>query len=500
MIDLIVIALYMAGMIGIGFYAKARARTESDFLVAGRRLGPLYYAGTMAALVMGGGATLGGIGLGYQFGLSGVWLVFALAIGVGLISLFLAPLINRLKVYTVAQMLELRYGNVGTVVSGAVMLGYTLFISVTSTIAYGAIFSVLFDIDKVPAILLGSSVVVLYSVLGGMWSITLTDMVQFLIKTLSIFAILLPAALIKAGGFDGLAVTLPASAFDWTAMGGAKIVTYLVLYIPTMLVGQDLWQRVFTARNDKVARWAGMGASAYCFLYGIAGALIGMAAAALVPGLETRDEVYTEVVRNVLPVGLAGLVVAGALAAIMGTSSGALIATATVAKQDIFGPLRRRKQAAGEAHAPDPTELRDEIRDSRFLIVLFGTVMAAVACLVQDVIAGLTLASDFLVGGLMVPVLGGMFWKRATGKGAIASIVVGVVATLGTMFVMGDIFANMPIYVGIAGSLVAFVVVSLFDYPTPVQVMQSWEERIAPKEEPGPSASGVTPVVSTSPP
>ncbi len=92
-------------------------------------------------------------------------------------------------------MLELRYGDIGTVISGVVMLGYALFIAVTSTIAYGSIFSVLFSIDKTVAILLGSSVVVLYSVLGGMWSITLTDMVQFLVKTLSIFVILLPAAL-----------------------------------------------------------------------------------------------------------------------------------------------------------------------------------------------------------------------------------------------------------------------------------------------------------------
>src|SRR5882724_3495119 len=108
--DLIVIALYMAAMIGIGWYAKRRAKTESDYLVAGRRLGPMLYAGTMAALVMGGGATLGGIALGYQHGLAGAWLVFSMASGVALISLVLAPIINRLRVYTVSQMLELRYG------------------------------------------------------------------------------------------------------------------------------------------------------------------------------------------------------------------------------------------------------------------------------------------------------------------------------------------------------------------------------------------------------
>lgn len=481
--DLLVIALYMGAMIGVGFYARARARTEADFLVAGRRLGPFFYASTMAALVMGGGATLGGIGLGYQHGLAGAWLVFSMAAGVGLISLILAPLINRLKVYTVSQMLELRFGPMGTRVSGVVMLAYTLMIAVTSTIAYGSIFSVLFDVAKVPAILMGSGVVILYSALGGMWSITFTDIVQFLLKTVSIFLILLPMALWQAGGFDGLQAKLPASAFDWTSIGIGSIFTYVVLYVPTMVIGQDLWQRVFTARSDKVARWAGLGASGYCFLYGIAGVLIGMSAKVLLPGLVGRDAVYTEIVRHVLPVGLAGLVVAGALAAIMSTSSGALIATATVAKEDVMG---RRSDVPG-------AKQHDEIRDSRMYIVIFGVVMATIACLLQDVVAALTIASDILVGGLMVAVLGGMIWRRGTARGAIASIFVGTCTTLGTMWAMGDIFANLPIYLGLAGSLAAFVVVSLTGQPTPAAVLARWDQRIRAS---GSSAAEVVPVAA----
>ena len=476
--DMLVIALYMAGMIGIGWYSKSRARTQADFLVAGRRLGPVFYAGTLAALIMGGGATLGGIGLGYQHGLSGVWLVFSMSAGVALISLILAPLINRLRVYTVSQMLELRYGEMGTRLSGVVMLCYTLMIAVTSTIAYGAIFSVLFDIDKVTAILIGSSVVVVYSVLGGMWSITFTDMVQFVLKTVSIFFILLPIAVIKAGGFEGLHAKLPAEAFNWTELGLGNIFTYVILYVPTMVIGQDLWQRVFTARSDSVARWAGVAAAGYGFAYGLAGALIGMSAKVLLPGLVGRDAVYTEIVRHLLPVGVAGLVVAGALSAIMSTSSGCLIATATVAQQDVRG---RRSKAAGAGH--------DELGQSRIYIVIFGVAMAVIACLLQDVIAGLTIASDILVGGLMVAVLGGMIWRRATARGAIASIFAGIAGTLGTMAVLRDIYANLPIYVGLAASLVCFVVFSLLDKPTPAAVMARWDERIRAKPH-VPSAGG----------
>lgn len=496
--DFIVIAIYMAAMLGIGWYAKRRAQTESDFLVAGRRLGPTLYAGTMAAVVMGGGATVGGVGLGYQFGISGMWLVLNMALGVLLISLVFAARINRLRVYTVSQMLDLRYGPGASLISGGVMFCYTLMIAVTSTIAYGAIFAVLFDFGKVPAILLGGGVVVLYSTLGGMWSITLTDFVQFIIKTLGMFAILLPVALLRAGGFEGLHAGLPDAAFSLTHIGVGTIFTYFFLYVFTMVIGQDLWQRVFTARSDRVAKWAGTAAAAYGMCYALAGAVIGMSAKVLLPDIADRDDVYTEIVRFALPAGLAGLVVAGALSAIMSTSSGALIATATVVKEDIIRILRRRSvpsaavgsQAAstsGSAHAADaPAREEDEVRSSRWYILCFGILMISIACVLQDVIAGLTIAGAILVGGLLVSIIGGMFWQRGTLKGALVSIVSGVVLTLGTMIVMRDIYANMPIYLGLAGSLLSYVVVSLLDEPTPAAILREWNRRS--------SAAGESPV------
>src|SRR5581483_9464974 len=166
--DFVVIALYMVAMVAVGWWAKRRAKSEADFLVAGRRLGPMLYGGTMAALIMGGG-----VGKGYTFGVSGMWLAFALGFGLFAVSLTLAPLVSRLKVYTVAQMLELRYGKGASLISGVVMLAYAFMIAVTSTIAYGAIFEVLFGLQKIPAVLIGGGVVVLYSFMGGMWSITL---------------------------------------------------------------------------------------------------------------------------------------------------------------------------------------------------------------------------------------------------------------------------------------------------------------------------------------
>ena len=475
--DLVVIALYMLAMLGVGWYAKRRARNEEDFLVAGRRLGPLLYAGTMAAVVLGGASTVGGVGLGYKFGISGMWLVFFIGCGVLLLSYAFAARINRLEVFTVSQMLELRYGPGASLLAGVVMCAYALMLSCTSTIAYGAIFAVLFGLTKVQAILLGGGVVILYSVLGGMWSITLTDFVQFIIKTVGIFAILLPVLLMRAGGFDGLHASLPPQFFDFGNIGNDTIITYFVVYFFGLVIGQDIWQRVFTAGSEKVAKWAGVASGVYCLLYAMAGALIGMCAKVLMPGIEAKDDVYPQIVSHALPAGISGLVMAAALAAIMSTSSGALIATATVAKEDIVGRLFKRsdKGARGSDH--------DEVRSSRGYILVFGIVVVAIASVLKDVVAALTIAYDILVGGLAVAIIGGIVWRRGTITGALASIIAGTLVTLGGLAYYGDIYANAPIFEGLGTSLVAYLVVSLVSAPTPAAVRAEWDRRLAHRRE-----------------
>lgn len=478
-LDYIVIALYMLGMIGIGVWSTKRSKNEEDFLVAGRRLGPTLYAGTMAAVVLGGASTVGAVGLGYQYGISGMWLVFSIGCGLLLLSLAFAAWINRLEVYTVAQMFELRYGPGASLLTGIVMAAYTFMLSVTSTVAYGTIFGVLFELDRVPAILLGGGVVIAYSVLGGMWSITLTDFVQFIVKTIGIFFILLPILLVKAGGWEGMHTALPETAFSITHIGTQTIVTYFVVYFLGLVIGQDIWQRVFTARSEGVAKWAGFTSGVYCILYAFAGALIGMCAKVLLPDIEVRDTVYPTIVEYALPAGIAGLVMAAALSAIMSTSSGALIATATVVKEDIVEKLAGPKAGA----VATPQGERDEVRHSRIYILIFGILMIAAACVVRGVVEALTIAYDILVGGLMVAIIGGFIWKRGTIKGALASIIAGTALTLGTMFVMKDVFANEPIFYGIGGSLVVYVVVSLMTAPTPAVVRDEWNRRIATKRE-----------------
>ncbi|WP_335936696.1 sodium:solute symporter [Streptomyces sp. PTD5-9] len=503
-VDYAVIIVYLAGMLAMGWWGMRRAKSKSEFLVAGRRLGPWMYSGTMAAIVLGGASTIGGVGLGYKYGLSGAWMVFTIGLGILALSVFFSARIARLKVYTVSEMLDLRYGGRAGVVSGVVMWAYTLMLAVTSTIAYATIFDVLFDLNRTVAIIIGGSIVVAYSTLGGMWSITLTDMVQFVVKTIGVLLLLLPVAVVKAGGFSEMKAKLPTEYFDPLGIGGETIFTYVLIYTFGMLIGQDIWQRVFTARSDRTARWGGTVAGTYCLVYALAGAVIGTAAKVMYPKLSDADAAFATIVKDELPVGVRGLVLAAALAAVMSTSSGALIACATVANNDIWSRLRGVVVRGG---ATDDTP-HDEVKGNRAFILIMGVAVIAVAIALNDVVQALTVAYNLLVGGLLVPILGGLVWRRGTATGALAAVAAGGLAVVGLMAGYG-ILANEPVYYGLLTSLVVYVVVSLATEPTDAEVLAAWRERLAGRGAPadratgdpaGPAAGGRVAVAAGNPP
>ncbi len=464
-LDYVVIALYIAGMLVIGWYGARLAKTKSDYLVAGRRLGWPMYSGTMSAVVLGGASTIGGVGLGYKYGISGCWLVLAIGVGILALHALFVRRIVKLKVYTVGEMLKLRYGGAVDVISGVVMWGYTLMLTVTSTLSFATIFKVLLGVPSAGGIAIGGSIVVLYSVLGGMWSITLTDIAQFVIKTIGILFLLLPISVVHVGGFGALRERLGPDYFDITHIGGATIVTYLLTYVFGLLIGQDIWQRVFTARTPSVATGGGLLSGAYCVIYALAGALVGTAAAALYPGL-SKDNVFATITENLMPAGVRGLVLAAALSALMSTASGALIACSTVSTNDIWAKLRRGPAAAGDVAA------------NRWTTLVLGLLAIGIAMAVDDVVGALTVAYNILVGGLLVPILLGLVSNRGTRMGAMVSMVVGAVVVVISMVTDG-LMANEPIYYGLGASLVSYVIASALTPRTETAILHTWKQRLA---------------------
>lgn len=446
-LDLLVVTIYGLGMLLLGWWGMKRAGTREDYLVAGRRLGPGLYIGTLSAVVLGGASTVGTVKLGYVYGLSGLWLCGALGLGILVLSLVLAKPLARFKLYTITQLLERRYTPAAKTVSSAVMLAYDLMIAVTSTIAIGTLVTVIFGVPSWVGVLMGGAIVVAYSTSGGMWSLTLTDMVQFVIMTVGMVFLMLPLTVSYAGGWDALVAKAPPGHFSLTGIGWNTIITYFVIYFLGILIGQDIWQRVFTARSVGVARVAGAVAGVYCILYGVLAALIGVAASVLLPNLADANNAFAAVAMLALPDGIRGLIIAAAMAAMMSTSSAGTLAASTLLTRDLLPAIT----------GGDPIE---RVGVYRLCTCLVGIVTVILALLVNDVVGALTIAYNLLVGGILVPIIGAIFWQRASNAGAISAMIAGTVAVV-VFMVKDGMLANTPIYAGLLASLIAFIAVSL---------------------------------------
>jgi SSS family solute:Na+ symporter len=421
------------------------------------------YIGCLSAVVLGGASTIGGVALGYENGISGMWLVFWIGMGVIALGVLMSTRLSRLGVYTVAEMLENRYGSASRLISAIIIAAYALMIAVTSTIAIGTVFNVVLGLSPTLAILVAGGIVVAYSVAGGMWSITLTDIIQFCIMTVGIFFLLLPIVVARAGGFSGMSEALPASYFDLTTIGWQTIFTYFLLFFFGLMIGQDIWQRVFTGRSPEIARWGSVAAGVYCLLYALAGALVGTAARVILPNIQA-DNAFARIATDALPVGITGLVLAAALAAVMSTASAGLLASSTILANDVYAGFVAR----GE---------HNKVLVSRVTTLLVGVGVLVTAVAVSDVVGALTVAYDLLTGALFVPIVGALFWRRATAAGALASMVAGSVVVV-VFMVLDGLFANTPIIWGMLASLVVFVGVSLFTPKPSEERMRTWERRL----------------------
>ncbi|WP_283602891.1 sodium:solute symporter [Serratia proteamaculans] len=456
-LDLLVVVFYFLVIGAVGWLGVRRATTKEDYLVAGRNLGPCLYLGTLSAVVLGGASTIGSVKLGYTYGISGVWLCGALGAGIVVLSMVLAKPLLKLKLYTVSQVLARRYHPAARVTSGAIMLAYDLMVAVTSIIAIGSVMQVMFDLSFTASILLGGGLVVLYSTLGGMWSLTLTDIIQFIIMTVGMMLVLMPMSIVKAGGWAAFSSQLPDSYYQLSSIGLDTILVFFLIYFFGILIGQDIWQRVFTARSSNIARYAGLGAGVYCVLYGVTGALIGMAGKLVLPQLSNTDGAFAAIAQAVLPAGVSGLVAAAALAALMSTASACLLASSTIALEDVLPAIRKRPSGGLAA--------------GRLTTLIMGCIMLGLAFVVRDVMMALTLAYNLLVGGMLIPLIGAIFWQRATSTGAIASMLTGSPCVLGLMYYQG-IEANSPIYGGLLAGGAAFLIGSLLTRPSLQQQVQ----------------------------
>ena len=166
------------------------------------------------------------------------------------------------------------------------------------------------------------------------------------------------------------------------------------------------------------------------------------------PDLANVNTAFTEIVQISLPSGIRGLVIAAALAALMSTASAGLLAASTTAVEDLYPLCTKKPRHAHSARA------------NRVATFGLGLIVLAIALLVNDVINALTLAYNLLVGGMLVPLVGAVYWRRATTAGAISSMLIGSLTAV-LLMIKDGLEANTPIYYSLIAGLLVFVIVSL---------------------------------------
>lgn len=494
--DFSVIALYFVAMIGIGFWSMRKAKSREDYLVAGRRLSfPMFFA-CMAAMAVGGAVTVGGTGKGFKDGIAGLWVGGSLGMGLLLLGMLVSSKLNRLRALSINEVIERNYGTAARVFGAVLTIIYTVALSVVQVVAMGAIVSGLFNMDNTLAMVLSGTVVVFYTFLGGMWSVTMTDIVQFIIKTLGVM-ILVPIFVFtnpQIGGIGGFLEKVPATHWDLGAYGFTGTLYWILLYVPGLVIGQDIWQRVFTAKNETVARTGTLAAGFYSILYAFSAIILGMAVFAAGIELKKPSLAFEAGVAAFLPNGVAGLLLAAALAAAMSVASGTILACSTVVYNDLYlrfvkGQVTSESATETGFNAAGKAVASRDVWINRVIALVIGVFIIGLSVVIDDIFKALDLAYGFLSGCVFVPVIFSFIFKKISPKAGLVSLAASALVVSGTMaygeftgsvdFAIGG---NWPITFGILIGLVSYLLVTAIDKNKTASNVEVSEEDLAAAE------------------
>jgi len=446
MLDVVIVIAYFAMMIMCGVVAMRRLKSTSDYLLADRNLPFWVFFPCLSAVILGGGSTFGSASQSYQFGLSGAWITFMFGLGVVFVGLFFAGRIAKLDVFTLSELLERRYGHGSGYVSAMVSTIYTVLIAVVQIIALGTILKELLGWSLNAGILAGGMVTVIYTMIGGMIAITITDFLQFVLMSIGV-VLLLIFGIDAVGGVQAVTEAVPPDFLTLTNISGQRLLGLFLSLFLGIMIGQDIWQRILTARNQRVAKVGSIFAGLYSVGWGAAMGISGLLAYILLPGLEAPQSALPALVIKVLPAGLSGIVLAALMSALMSTVSATVLASATLVTNDILKPLLKLSEA-------------DEFNVSRILTAVTGVVVILLSIYVGDVFVALDTAYSYLSGCLFVPIVAALFWPRAIWQGAITSMIISAVAVTASLAIYGP-SSTVPIVSGIGSSAVVMILVSL---------------------------------------
>src|SRR3954453_19655699 len=420
---LALLVVYSAAQIALGLWIGRRVRTTTDFFVAGRRLGPGLIFSTMLAANIGAGSTVGATGLGYRDGLAAWWGVGSAAGGSVILALWIGPAIRRQAaahdLRTVGDYLELRYGPSVRGIIALLLWAGALAILAGQLIAIASILNVVAGTPKWIACVIGGGLITIYSSAGGLKSGAWVNMVQLTVKMAG-FAIALPLALSAAGGWSAVqSMPVPSPSYWSFWSGGASGGVFLSLVGPAFVVSPGLLQKLYGARDDRAVR-LGVGANAAGLLiYAIVPVLLGIIARLRFPDLATPDLALPTILMRGLPTAIGTLGLAAVFSAELSAADSVLFMLTTSLSQDLY--KRFVAPASSDARV---------LAVARATTIAAGAIGTALAIVSPTVIGLLTIFYTLLGVSLFVPILGGLYVRRAGTAEALAAIGAGVVAML----------------------------------------------------------------------
>lgn len=454
MLRLLIIVVCSLAMIGIGLGARKKVRTESGFFVAQRQMSLPFITGSLVGTAVGGSVTVGMAGLGFGRGLTGAWWLLVGSIGLLVLGFFFARKVRGAALYTLPELVGKQYGGVvGLAASILIVIAWTGVVA-GQIVAAGKVLSILGMGSVTVWMLIFSLVVILYSVLGGQFSIIRTDFIQAVILFLGIF-LASGLALSSAGGLDGLKASLPSGYFSFPVspvFSWKMLLSFLILVGATYVVGPDMYTRLFCAKDEGTARRSTFLTAALFIPLAFAVVFVGMSAKILYPQIPS-EQAFPQVISGVLSPALSGLILAALIAALMSTAATCLLSQSVILTEDVFKRFR-----------PSIDERRIVLL-TRVSLVGLGLLALAVALASKGVIASLLFAYTIFTCGLVVPVIAGFYKERlkVTWQGALAAMICGgAIGLIGKIPIVDVPFKEDLGLIGFAVSAILLFVVSYF--------------------------------------
>ncbi len=423
------VVFYLLGTLAIGLWAATRVKTSADFALAGRSL-PLVMIITTTFATWFGAETVLGISAKFvQGGLNSVVEdPFGASMCLVFVGLFFAARLYRMNLLTIGDFYRKRFGKVVEIFcSTAIILSYLGWVAAQVT-ALGLVFNVVSDgaISTDTGMIIGTLSVLVYVIFGGMLAVAWTDFIQMIVLVVGLTAIAVMAGNLAGGADKVLALAQTNNWFRFFPEPNLKDVVFFFAAAITMMLGsipqQDVFQRVMSAKDAKTAsRGAVIGG--LCYLAFAFVPMFIVACAVIAMPEQTREFIATDP-QKILPTlimtqmpFIAQVFFFGALlSAIKSCASATLLAPSTSFVENIYKHMRHGLTDKQELFA-----FRVTLFIFTCCVLVYAITMKGKP--IYEMVSG---AYQVTLVGAFVPLVCGLYWKRATRHGAIASIVFGI--------------------------------------------------------------------------